>query len=100
MAPFHIKSQLLRQMQLEPTTALDVFDPRAGETMPSSSGDETRARPRWRQSEVKRLLAAAEQAGLQSYRVEIAPDGTNSIVVGAPADTAENPGSPESPAVP
>jgi hypothetical protein len=91
VAPFHIKSQTLRQMQLEPMTALGVFDARVAETAPSSSDNETRARPRWRQSEVKRLIAAAEQAGLESYRVEIAPDGTISIVVGAPADTADEP---------
>lgn len=38
---------------------------------------------RWRQADVKRAINAAEQAGLQHYRVEIAPDGTLSIVVGA-----------------
>jgi hypothetical protein len=37
------------------------------------------------------MIAAAEQAGLQSYRVELAPDGTLSIIVGAPDDTAEEP---------
>jgi len=36
----------------------------------------------WRQSDVKRAITAAEQAGLQHYRVEIAPDGTLAIVVG------------------
>jgi hypothetical protein len=92
MAPFHIKSQVLRQMQLEPMTALGVFEPRSGEAT-SDSAPEPRAKRSWRQSEVKRVISAAEQAGLQSYRVEIAPDGTISIVVGAPADTADDPAS-------
>lgn len=91
MASFHIKSQMLRQSQLEPRTALGVFEPRAAEG--NSPGDETamRSKRRWQQSEVKRAIAAAEQAGLESYRVEVAPDGTISIVVGAPADTAAGP---------
>ncbi len=37
---------------------------------------------RWRQADVKRAIGAAEQAGLHCYRVDIAPDGTISIVVG------------------
>lgn len=36
----------------------------------------------WRQADVKRALDAAQKAGLSSYRVEIAPDGTISIIVG------------------
>ena len=41
----------------------------------------------WREADVKRALAAAEKARLRSYRVDIALDGTISIVVGA-NDTA------------
>lgn len=37
----------------------------------------------WREADVKRALNAAEKARLRSYRVDIAPDGTISIVVGA-----------------
>ncbi len=40
---------------------------------------------RWRQADVRRAINAAEQAGLSGYRIEIAPDGTISIVVDAPA---------------
>jgi hypothetical protein len=87
MAPFHIKAQILRQSQLEPATALGVFERRADEI--SAPASEATGRPRWRQSDVKRLVAAAEQAGLQSYRVEVAPDGTLSIIVGAPEETAD-----------
>jgi hypothetical protein len=45
----------------------------------------------WRQSDVRRAINAAEKAGLASYRVEIAPDGTIAIIVGDPADTAPVP---------
>jgi hypothetical protein len=38
---------------------------------------------RWRQADVKRAITAAEQAGLGCYRIEIAHDGTISIVVDA-----------------
>jgi hypothetical protein len=55
------------------------------DTMIPPSADETPKAP-WRQRDVKRAIAAAEKAGLGSYRVEIAPDGTISIVVGAPED--------------
>ncbi len=41
-----------------------------------------------RAADVRRAIKAAEQAGLASYRVEIAPDGTIAIVVGPPEDTA------------
>ena len=37
----------------------------------------------WREAHVKRAIAAAEKARLRSYRVDITPDGTISIVVGA-----------------
>ncbi len=42
----------------------------------------------WREADVKRALAAAEKARLRAYRVDIAPDGTISIIVGAPNKTA------------
>lgn len=43
----------------------------------------------WRQSDVARAIGVAKKAGLQSYRVEIAPDGTISIVVCALAELAK-----------
>ncbi|MBB5731181.1 hypothetical protein FHS61_000174 [Altererythrobacter atlanticus] len=51
----------------------------------SKIGDPGRRRTCWRQMDVLRAINAAKQAGLQDYRVEVAPDGTVSIVVGAPA---------------
>lgn len=92
MAPFHIKAQILRQSQLEPASALGVFEPRAAEGRAPADDTATPGKGRWRQSEVKRAIAAAEQAGLEAYRVEVAPDGTIAIIVGTPADTAAGPG--------
>jgi hypothetical protein len=49
---------------------------------PETGLADARRKARWRQADVKRAIGAAEQAGLRLYRVEIAPDGTISIVVG------------------
>jgi hypothetical protein len=52
---------------------------------PDDAGpDEARRRAQWRQTDVRRAIAAAEKAALTNYRVEIASDGTISIVVGPP----------------
>lgn len=88
MAPFHIKAQILRKSQLEPATALGFFEPRPGEEDAPAGEAETRVKARWRQTDIKRAIAAAEQAGLEAYRVEIAPDGTIAIIVGSPVETA------------
>lgn len=89
MAPFHIKAQVLRRSQLQPGDALEVFEPRSSEAEAPSDPAGTHGRRTWRQSEVKRAIAAAQQAGLESYRVEVAPDGTIAVIVGMPADTAD-----------
>ena len=39
-------------------------------------------RPEWHEEDIARAIAIAREAGLESYRVEIAPDGTISIIVG------------------
>lgn len=49
--------------------------------------DDDATEPRWRDADVGRAIAAAEQAGLAAYRVEIAPDGTIAIVVGMSPET-------------
>jgi len=50
----------------------------------------TRLKTQWRQTDLKRAIAAAEKAGLSNYRIEIGPDGTIAIVVGAPPEAPEN----------
>jgi hypothetical protein len=41
-----------------------------------------KSRTGWCDTDLKRAIAVAEEAGLRSYRVEIAPDGTIAIIVG------------------
>lgn len=43
----------------------------------------------WHDEDLKRAIAIAEEAGLKSYRIEIAPDGTVTIFVGDPAQVPE-----------
>ena len=57
--------------------ALEALSPAAG--VPEA---------RWCKADVERAIAAAEQAGLTAYRVEISPDGTIAIVVGPQAEAA------------
>jgi hypothetical protein len=56
----------------------------------ASEPPEDAARPggRWRNDDLKRALRIAQDAKLPSYRVEIAPDGTISIIVSVPAPDA------------
>ena len=39
-------------------------------------------RGHWRERDLQRAIAVAKRSGVTAYRVEIAPDGTISIVVG------------------
>jgi hypothetical protein len=87
MGPFHIQAQVLRQRQLEPAAALGIFE--AG-TRAIANPAEGPRKSGWRKSDIKRLIAAAEQAGLTSYRVEVAPDGALSLIVGAREETARS----------
>lgn len=43
----------------------------------------------WREADLKRAISVAEEAGLQCYRVEIATDGTISIIVGIRPDVGD-----------
>jgi hypothetical protein len=56
------------------------FAPEAGSRKAKSG---RRAGSRQRQADVEAALNAVKQAGITSYRLEVAPDGTISIVVGA-----------------
>lgn len=93
MVPIRIQAQVLRRRRpAANASAAGVFA--IVPDKPAESHHEAGARRKagWRQADVKRAIEAAEQAGLQSYRIEIAPDGTISIIVGAPDETAGAPG--------
>lgn len=61
-----------------------VGAPRHGADLPGGTTRQSRSRSKSgeHQAEIARAIAAAEQAGLQSYRIERAPDGTITIIVG------------------
>ena len=77
--PVQIDAQVLRDRQAsaESSGSLQFV-------MPQSAHSEEPAEPLWRDADVDRAIAAAERAGLGTYRIEIAPDGTIAIVVGMP----------------
>ena len=90
--PIQVKAQVLRGLQ-------GFGDPGASAAsmiMPEDSAfdsapDEPSARRDWRDADLQRALAAAQLAGLGAFRVEIAPDGTISIVVGQAGETVAGP---------
>ena len=90
--PIQIKAQALRDPQVcglsgSMSGGLSGFMNMAEET---SDRDAPPLRPEWHAEDVRRAIAIAQEAGLASYRVEIAPDGTISIIVGeAAADPAD-----------
>lgn len=89
MVPIQIRSQFLRQWQPDgDASALGAFAVITGDADRCSETGETHPKGHWRQRDLKRAIAAAEQAGLATYRVEVAPEGTISIIVGDPADTS------------
>ena len=57
-------------------TLPDSKTPDSKEQQPQISGD-------WHNADLERAIEVAESSGLQSYRIEIAPDGTISLVVGS-----------------
>jgi hypothetical protein len=76
--PVQIQARILRDLD---STSLPAFD------LPPSSTEksdklEKRRRVAWRETDLRRAIGAAKRAGLRFYSVEIAPDGTISIVVG------------------
>ena len=83
---------MLREKRYDaPPGALWGFALMPEDAATDSNVEGTAPERQWRQAEVKQALDAAQEAGLAAYRVEIAPDGTISIVVGAPAETPEAP---------
>jgi hypothetical protein len=83
MPQFQIRSQALREIGADmlPPPLPCLGDAAAGSAAVAGSD-----RKSWREADLTRAIRAAEKAGLQSYRVEVAPDGTISIVVGIAAD--------------
>ena len=77
-----MRAQILRDAPAV-TLPAGILDDLAPEKADTSSA---RSRSRWRKADVERAIAAAERAGLRGYRIEIAPDGTVTIVVGEPLE--------------
>lgn len=81
--PVRIQSQYLRENQLYdaagPISGFAIIP--EGEALPAIAGSPRRG-PDWLEEKVKRAIAAAQDAGLSAYRVEIDPNGTISLVVG------------------
>ncbi len=57
------------------------------EAAPQSNEGKTHIEGGWRDVDLKRAIKVAEKSGLGSYRIEIAPDGTISIIVVSQAPT-------------
>ena len=79
-APIQVRAQLLRE---------NAAGTRPGSTggfvLPdpvSACAESLDERSDWRPSDIKRAIAAAREAGLEDYRIEIGTDGTIAIVVG------------------
>lgn len=90
MGRIQIQAQALRQRKGSAPPAGGAAFPMMPDIVTTAADGEAAARKTpWRQSDVRRAIAAAEQAGLSVYRVEIAPDGTISIVVGTQSDLLE-----------
>lgn len=77
--PIRTQAQALRQGRSCAPAPIPGFLPVDDDATLAQAG----TRGSWRQADVKRAIVAAEKAGLRAYRIELAPDGTISIVVGA-----------------
>ena len=65
-----------------PTGHANAFPTADAMPLDMRSSGSSHKRRSWRSHDLQRALAAARKAGLERYRVEIAPDGTIAIVVG------------------
>jgi hypothetical protein len=86
--PIQIRAQVLRNRDPLAFGGTPIGCAAVTDDPSAAPGDKRDGKARWRQADVRRAIHAAEQAGLASYRVEIAPNGTIAIIVGAPSDTA------------
>ncbi len=80
--PLQIQARILRDLEsTSPTDPMPGFD--LPNTVPADwEKPAKRRRVQWRETDLRRAIGAAKRAGLRFYSVEIAPDGTISIVVG------------------
>jgi hypothetical protein len=89
VAPIQIRAQVLRRRPGFAYAGAGMAFPLVpDDPAAEATGTAAQGTGQWKQADVKRAINAAEKAGLTSYRVEIAADGTISIIVGDPADTA------------
>lgn len=82
-----VRAEVLRHVTI-PLGAMSGFPLMADESA-SPEMDPFRTGQDWRESDLKRAIAVAEEAGLRAYRVEIAPDGTITIIVGNEAAASD-----------
>lgn len=82
--PIQIRAQVLRgkQASAEHCGTLGFVLPEGTPASADTSG------LRWSEADLERAIATAKRAGLDAYRIEIAPDGTIAIVVGS-SETAD-----------
>lgn len=81
IAPLQIRSQGLAGVAAHRIgSGLSAFDAYPLDQA-AANGDGKGRRGHWRERDLRRALLVARRAGLADYRVEIATDGTISIVV-------------------
>jgi hypothetical protein len=82
IAPLHIRSQAVKgagsSLRIGAGSGMTAFPLDIAEQAPTPM-----KRGAWRERDLRRALAVARCAKLRNYSVEIAPDGTISIVVGS-----------------
>ena len=82
--PLRVQAQVLRDWQAESSPgSMSGFAFAAPEM--AASDNEPGRKGSWRKSDLKRAIDVAQEAGLTVYRVEIAPDGTITIIVDSTA---------------
>ena len=76
---------MLRELE---DSAFPGFGMPAGELANGNKNDKPR-KTAWRETDLRRAITAAKKSGLRFYSVEVAPDGTISIVVGPQTPKAQ-----------
>lgn len=82
-AGLRVQAQALRgALALPAVPGFDVIPAGAAPVLPRRAPD---GGPLWQAEDVKRAVAAARAAGIAAYSIEIAPDGTITLLVTAPS---------------